>query len=104
MLAGLNRPPILFYRKSVNHVPGLHLELYGAPGRIRTSDRLVRRHTSWFMQLYDNNIYLLFLIPNKFPLGRPQWAYLAVSGARLLGTVLRPFCVSRSLFSLLINA
>jgi len=62
----------------------------GAPGRIRTSDRLVRRHASQFVYLHDNINESGFLIPNKFPLDRPRWADLAMSGRHLLGTVLHP--------------
>ncbi len=40
--AGLNRPPILFYRKSVTYVTGKHPQYIGVPERIRTPDRLVR--------------------------------------------------------------
>ncbi len=52
-----------------------------------TLDRLVRSHAPLFMYMTDNNDNSGFFIPNKFPPGRPRWAYLAVSGVRLLGTV-----------------
>jgi hypothetical protein len=68
----------------------MRLENVGAPGEIRTPDRLVRRDVSLFMYLPDSTNNSSFLIPNKFLPDRPQWADLAVSGVRSLGTVLHP--------------
>jgi hypothetical protein len=66
----------------------MRLKNFGAPGEIRAPDRLVRRHASWFVYIYDHKDIFSLLIPNKFPLNRPRWADLAVGEVRLLGTVL----------------
>jgi hypothetical protein len=42
-----------------------------------------------FIYIYDQKDIFSLLIPNKFPLNRPRWADLAVSGVRLLGTVVQ---------------
>ena len=57
----------------------------GAPGEIRTPDRLVRRHTSDASLLPVSKQFLLVFIPNKFPPFDPEVADFGLFVMSLLG-------------------